>query len=120
MTTTVRDARATTAGRENSKPWKMATAAFALSTAVLGFMYFSERNEGHDMNMQTSTAHGAHYDHAFMNMMIPHHQRAIDDSREALKEAQHPELKQLARNIIQSQQAEIDQMKQWRKSWYGE
>ena len=30
-----------------------------------------------------------------------------------------PELQTLAEAIITSQQAEIDQMKQWRQEWYG-
>jgi uncharacterized protein (DUF305 family) len=59
------------------------------------------------------------FDLRFMNAMIPHHEGAIVMAKDALTKAQHPELKQLANEIITSQQAEIDQMKHWRKTWYG-
>lgn len=50
-------------------------------------------------------------DAMFLRMMIPHHQQAIDMSREALKRAEHPELKQLAEDIIAEQSAEIELMR---------
>jgi uncharacterized protein (DUF305 family) len=43
-------------------------------------------------------------------MMIPHHQLAIDMSEQALNNAQHPELKELAQQIIDEQSAEIKLM----------
>lgn len=52
--------------------------------------------------------------------MIPHHQAAITDAQVAVKQAEHPELRELAENIIESQQREIDQMRQWRSEWYPE
>ncbi len=60
------------------------------------------------------------FDRAFIDAMIPHHQAAVTDAQVALKQAQHPELRELAENIIESQQREIDQMKQWRSEWYPE
>lgn len=62
----------------------------------------------------------AEFDLRFMNAMIPHHEGAIVMAKDALNKAQHPEVKQLAKEIIASQQAEIDQMNQWRKNWYGQ
>ncbi|MGI0485202.1 DUF305 domain-containing protein [Pantanalinema rosaneae CENA516] len=70
------------------------------------------------MKMDLGAADGE-FDLRFMNAMIPHHEGAIAMAKDALTKAQHPELKQLANDIIASQQAEIDQMKQWRKTWYG-
>ncbi len=61
----------------------------------------------------------ANFDLRFMDAMIPHHEGAISMAKDALNKAQHPKLKQLANEIIASQQTEIDQMKQWRKTWYG-
>jgi uncharacterized protein (DUF305 family) len=120
MTTSYRDSQMSTSFRGgNSTPWKIATLVLAISTAALGFLYANEKQDSHGA-MPTNTMSGAHYDHGFINMMIPHHQQAIDEANRALTEAQHPELKQLARNIIDSQQAEINQMKQWRKQWYGD
>lgn len=105
--------------RDSSKPWKMATLALSICTAALAFLNTS-KEQPHSMAPMANTMSGAHYDHGFINMMIPHHQQAIDEANVALKQATHPELKQLARNIIASQQSEIEQMKQWRKEWYGE
>ncbi|MGB3683061.1 MAG: DUF305 domain-containing protein, partial [Rubrobacteraceae bacterium] len=49
-------------------------------------------------------------DAMFLRMMIPHHQQAIDMSRQALDRAERPEIKDLARKIIDEQSAEIEQM----------
>jgi uncharacterized protein (DUF305 family) len=59
-------------------------------------------------------------DRAFIDAMVPHHETAIEMAREA-KEAglSDPELIKIADNIIASQQAEIDQMLEWREQWFG-
>jgi uncharacterized protein (DUF305 family) len=49
-------------------------------------------------------------DEMFLEMMIPHHQMAVDMSEQALKEAEHPELKKLAQKIKNEQSAEIKLM----------
>lgn len=68
------------------------------------------------------------FDLRFINAMIPHHQGAIDIAQQALEKIGYPrrgtaspraEIKELAQNIIDSQQQEISQMEQWRKDWYG-
>lgn len=56
----------------------------------------------------------------FIEQMIPHHEDAITMANLALTKAQHPEIKQLAESIIDSQSKEIDQMKMWYKDWYGQ
>lgn len=58
-------------------------------------------------------------DQHFIQMMIPHHQGAIDMANLALTQAKHPELKKLAQSIITSQSQEIQEMKNWYKKWYG-
>jgi len=55
-------------------------------------------------------------DKAFLEWMIPHHQWAIDMA-EFLVDAKHPELKQMWVEIIEAQQAEIDQMNEWLIEW---
>lgn len=55
-------------------------------------------------------------DKAFLEWMIPHHQWAIDMA-EYLVDAKHPELRQMWLQIIEAQQAEINQMKQWLEQW---
>jgi len=55
-------------------------------------------------------------DKAFLEWMIPHHQWAIDMAK-YLVDAKNPELKQMWVEIIEAQQAEIDQMNQWLVEW---
>jgi uncharacterized protein (DUF305 family) len=50
-------------------------------------------------------------DEMFLEMMIPHHQMAVDMSEKALKDADHPELKDLAQKIEDEQSAQIELMK---------
>lgn len=69
------------------------------------------------MSMMLQGKTGDEFDAAFITMMIPHHQGAIDMANDALKNAKHEELKQLARDIIASQQREIDMMKSWQEAW---
>ncbi|MBD6614831.1 DUF305 domain-containing protein [Komarekiella sp. 'clone 1'] len=70
------------------------------------------------MNMDLGVADGE-FDLRFINAMIPHHEAAIVMAKDALQKSQRPEIKNLAQEIIKSQDAEINQMKQWRKSWYN-
>lgn len=67
--------------------------------------------------MQAMT--GATFEQAFLEMMPMHHQGAIDMAAQAPGRATHPELLQLARTIVASQQQEIQQMREWTMSWYG-
>ena len=46
-------------------------------------------------------------DHMFLEMMIPHHQGAVEMSRLALKNSASPKVKALASRIIKEQNAEI-------------
>ena len=60
------------------------------------------------------------FDRAFIDAMVSHHETAIELAREA-KEAglNDPELVKIANNILTTQQAEIDQMLEWRERWFG-
>ncbi len=82
------------------------------STSVPTAAVPATQSAGHSMDMS------APFDATFIDGMIVHHQGAITMAQQALKDAQHPELKQLAEAIVKAQQTEIDQMKQWRSAWY--
>lgn len=81
---------------------------------------------GHDMDGQTMdmttdiemlrTAEP--FDQAFLQTMIRHHQSAIAAAEVILADTQVEELRELAENIISSQQAEIDEMEAWLAEWY--
>ncbi len=62
---------------------------------------------------------GDQSDHMFLRMMIPHHQLAIEMSEDALRRAEHQELKGLAEAIIRGQSAEIAEMERYLEGWYG-
>lgn len=60
------------------------------------------------------------FDRAFIDGMIPHHESAIAMAQVALDESENPEIRDLSRNIVDSQEREISQMREWRKEWYPE
>ena len=70
-----------------------------------------------NMGMMLEGLEGDEFDEAFIRMMIPHHEGAIDMAEKALKSAKHEEMKQLARDIISAQQREIDMMEGWLREW---
>lgn len=60
----------------------------------------------------------APYDAQFIDSMIIHHEGAINMAQQALTSAEHPEIRQLAEAIVNAQQTEITQMRDWRSAWY--
>lgn len=52
----------------------------------------------------------------FRRKMIPHHQGAIDMARVALAHATDPETKTMSRLIIEAQEKEIAEMRDWLKA----
>jgi uncharacterized protein (DUF305 family) len=49
----------------------------------------------------------------FARMMIPHHQGAIDMARIELETGKDPQLRQMAQKIIEDQEREIAELKEW-------
>lgn len=60
----------------------------------------------------------ATYDKRFMDLMIAHHEGGIMMAKDALDKSDRPEIKEMAQKIIDSQEKEIQQMKEWEKTWY--
>ncbi len=65
--------------------------------------------QGDIAKLQAAT--GKAFDRLFLDMMIPHHQMAIDMSKEAVTKAEHAEIKEMARVGMLKQQKEIAEMK---------
>ena len=59
------------------------------------------------------------FDRAFIDAMVPHHQGAIAMAKELLKNGEQPALRPMADDIIEAQTKGIEQMRGWRKAWYG-
>ncbi|MBN2247972.1 MAG: DUF305 domain-containing protein [Coriobacteriia bacterium] len=55
----------------------------------------------------------------FIEQMIPHHDDAIAMAELALDRAEHDEVRALARDIIRTQSAENDLMRQWYRAWFA-
>lgn len=65
-------------------------------------------------NMKMDMDHSGSIDKQFAQMMIPHHQGAIDMARAYLKAGAHEEkLKTMANKLIADQQKEIQQLQAW-------
>jgi uncharacterized protein (DUF305 family) len=71
------------------------------------------------MAKQMVMVNGRYSDKAFIDAMVPHHQGAIAMAEVALKNAEHEEIKELSRNIISSQQAEIEELKSIKQEEFG-
>ena len=60
------------------------------------------------------------FDKEFIEQMIPHHQMAIMMSEMLKRSTNRPEMRQLADDIISAQTKEIEQMREWYRTWYGD
>lgn len=100
----------------------LGTIIVVLVGVVIVMAVSSNSNDGHfgmnhssmmdsDEKADSSNLTGA--DIMFLQMMIPHHQQAVDISNLALTKSKDPELLALATAIRDGQADEIVQMKQW-------
>jgi uncharacterized protein (DUF305 family) len=72
-----------------------------------------------DTARQMVMENGKYSDERFIDAMVPHHQGAIAMAEVALENAEHEEIEQLSRNIISSQQAEIEELKSIKQEEFG-
>lgn len=93
---------------------------FALIAFVIGFLLANRNADMDGMGMHSGMDHGeasssdfSTADLHFAQMMIPHHQQAIEMSDLAMKNSQNPQILDLAKKIKAAQGPEIDQMKSW-------
>ncbi len=108
------------------KVWR---AAWYPDAPSVPMMYHAEMK--HDMPMEDSMISAMRmdldlgqaddeFDRRFLDAMIPHHEGALVMAQDLKQKSSRPELLALSDDIMTSQQAEIDQMKQWRQAWYGQ
>ena len=63
---------------------------------------------------------GDEFDSAFLSEMIAHHEGAVEMAKLAKSNAKHDAVKELSLMIIETQEAEIEDMKRWQNEWgYG-
>ena len=71
------------------------------------------------MAKQMVMENGKYSDRAFIDAMVPHHQGAIAMAEVALKNAEREEIKELSRNIVSTQQSEIEELKSIKQEEFG-
>jgi uncharacterized protein (DUF305 family) len=79
---------------------------------VLGLVYVVSMD--HD-----ESASGQDVDGAFVSQMVPHHESAIEMAEVAKENAEHPEIVQLANDIVRTQGAEIEALNQIHDRVFG-
>ena len=97
--------------------WYGATSTGAMPGMMNGPMMGAGMMNRDQMRQMMDT--NVDFDRRFLQMMIPHHQAAISMAQQALKQAEHPEIKTLTQSIITTQQAEIVEMQGYLRDWYG-
>ena len=70
-----------------------------------------------DMSGRLKNLSGDEYDKAFIEMMIAHHEGAVDMAKLSNSRAKHTEIKDLSTAIISAQEKEIADMKLWQQNW---
>jgi len=92
--------------KSHSKPLAL------FSLMVVGLFLLVGCSESSSEN-SSNTAKFSNTDRMFAEMMIPHHEQAIEMSELALINSESPEIVALARKIKAAQAPEIEQMKLW-------
>lgn len=70
-----------------------------------------------DMGESLAGLTGSAFEKRFLELMTEHHQQAVEMARYAETNSNRSEIKTLAKNIIDAQNQEIDQMKRWLIEW---
>jgi uncharacterized protein (DUF305 family) len=73
----------------------------------------------HDIE-RLGDAEAVEFDLLFADLMIEHHEGAIVMARDVLDDGEHPQVATLAQDVIDEQEAEIAQLREWRADWADE
>ena len=71
------------------------------------------------MSREMVMPNGEYSDAAFVDSMVPHHEGAVEMAEVGLENAEHEEIRQLSRDIIDSQRAEIEMLGEIREGLDG-
>lgn len=71
------------------------------------------------MSREMVMPNGEYSDKAFIDAMVPHHKGAVEMAEVALDRAEHPEIRNVAEDIVSSQRAEIRMFGEIRQEKYG-
>lgn len=86
-----------------------------------GIAGYQPKMSAGDMNQmdRLRALSGAEFEITFMRQLIRHHQRAIQMAATCTERASHGELVEMCEEIIETQSAEIVQLRTWLCKWYG-
>jgi uncharacterized protein (DUF305 family) len=74
---------------------------------------------GSDVAAPDLVMSGQYDDSRFLDMMAAHHEMAIEQAKMALERADHEELRTMARGIVDTQTAQIDEIRSIKHEEYG-
>ena len=86
-------------------------------TNITGNGMMTMNSSMNEMMQSLEEAEREDFDLAFMNSMMVHHEGAIEMAKEAKTKGMHGEIRNLADDIIEAQENEIEQMKMWQRQW---
>ena len=84
----------------------------AMMESMMQSMHPGMKMDMEDTRRKLRAAEGPAFDRLFLDTMIHHHMMAIDMAKEATTKAEHPELKEFARQAVVKQQSELAEMNQ--------
>lgn len=87
----------------------------ALNMEMPGMKMGKMMDEAHTKEM--GAMQGKAFDLHFIDMMVPHHEGAVEMAKLAIQKAEHKEIKDLAQKSIDAQQGEIKKMQAWKSDW---
>lgn len=90
---------------------------FGMDTTNRGVVADHSTMSMEDMAKKLEKLSGDDFDKAFVEMMISHHEGAVNMAEFIPSRAKHDEVKKLGEAIIAAQTKEIADMKQWQKDW---
>ncbi len=109
----------TTDGNANSAINRNAARTNANSSSPQMPMNDNSKMSGMSDMKSSPNAASAPYDLQFLDTMSAHHTDATKMAKIAVQKSSRPELKAFAQKIIDDQNREIAQMKDWREKWYA-
>lgn len=98
------------------KSWREKSFAGKEPAVNMEIAGMSDSMKGMDMKKLESLSGNA-FDIEFIDQMIPHHEGAVIMAQDALRKSQDEQIKNLAKAIINEQQAEVKQMTDWKTNW---
>ena len=92
----------------------------SMTSDDLATLGLSEDEGGMAMHMSMVELESAKpFDRAFIEMMVAHHEGAVEMAEAQLAKGENAELNSIAEKIVDAQKKEIDDMTKWYADWYG-